>query len=133
MVTYKNNKDRKGSMIFKSYNNNMIDKFIAISIMNEATIKLLKDKKDNYEQNLKIKEYLKDEAFFFKINKEEAFKILESIGIKKENIKSTYEDLISPNKFYELINKGKINSNDNNLQIKYKLYNSNELFKKRKK
>ena len=120
-------------MIFKSYNNNMIDKFIAISIMNEATIKLLKDKKDNYEQNLKIKEYLKDEAFFFKINKEEAFKILASIGIKKENIKSTYEDLISPNKFYELINKGKINSNDNNLQIKYKLYNSNELFKKRKK
>ena len=54
-----------------------MDEFKVIDVMNEAMLNLLKDKNKNYEKNAKIKEYLKDEAFFFKINKLNAFKVLQ--------------------------------------------------------
>ena len=37
----------------------------------------------------------------------------------------------SPSVFYDLLNKGKININDNNLVVKYNTYNPDDLFKKR--
>ena len=43
-----------------------------IAVMNEAMIKLLKDKNANYEENLKIRKYLEDETIFFKIKKSNA-------------------------------------------------------------
>ena len=52
-----------------------MDEFKIIVVMNEAMLKLLKDKNANYEENLKIKKYLEDEAIFFKINKLNAYKI----------------------------------------------------------
>lgn len=54
-----------------------IDEIKVIEIMNDAMIELLKDQNKNYEKNLKIKQYLKDEAIFFKINKTNAYKILD--------------------------------------------------------
>lgn len=42
-----------------------MDEFKVIVVMNEAKIEVLKDKNENYEKNLKIEEYLKDEALFF--------------------------------------------------------------------
>lgn len=107
-----------------------MDEFIVINVMNEARLKLLKDKNANYEINLKIKEILKDEAIFFKISKEKAFTILQNVAVKAEQLEKVYKKLTTPNKFYELLNNGKIKVDDENLVVKYNLYNKNNLFKK---
>lgn len=99
-----------------------MDEFKVIDVMNEAMLNLLKDKNKNYEKNAKIKEYLKDEAFFFKINKLNAFKVLQNVGVKQEQLEDVYKKLISPDMFYNLLNKGKIKADDENLIIKYKIY-----------
>lgn len=108
-----------------------MDEFKVINVMNEAMLKLLKDKNADYEENLKIQKYLEDETFFFKINKSEAYKILQSVGIRPESLEEVYKKLTSPNVFYDLLNSGKINADDNDLVIKYNTYNADDLFKKR--
>ena len=109
-----------------------MDEFKVIVVMNEAMLKLLKDKNSNYEVNLKISKYLEDETIFFKIDKSQAYKILQNVGVKQENIESVYKKLISPNIFYDLLNKGKIKADDDKLIVKYNPYNSDDLFKKKK-
>lgn len=108
-----------------------VNEFKVINIMNEAMLRMLKDKNCNYEKNIKIKEYLKDEAFFFKINRLDAFKILQYVGVKQEQLENVYNKLISPNVFYDLVNSGKIKANDEEVIIKYDIYNSDNLFKKK--
>ncbi len=108
-----------------------MDEFKVIVVMNEAMLKLLKDKNDNYEENLKIKRCLEDETIFFKINKLEAYKILQNVGVKQEILEEVYKKLTSPNVFYDLLNRGKINVNDDKIIIKYSAYNPDDLFKKR--
>ncbi len=108
-----------------------MDEFKVIVVMNEAMLKLLKDKNNNYEENLKIKKILEDETIFFKIDKLKAQKILQNVGVRQENIEDVYKKLTSPSVFYDLLNKGKININDNNLVVKYNTYNPDDLFKKR--
>ena len=108
-----------------------MDEFKVIVVMNEAILKLLKDKNNNYEENLKIKKILEDETIFFKIDKLKAQKILQNVGVRQENIEDVYKKLTSPSVFYDLLNKGKININDNNLVVKYNTYNPDDLFKKR--
>lgn len=110
-----------------------MDEFKVIVVMNEAMLKLLKDKNANYEENLKIKKYLEDETIFFKISKLKAYKILESVGVKQEKFEDVYKKLTSSNVFYDLLNKGKIKADDDKLIIKYDIYNSDNLFKKNKK
>lgn len=107
-----------------------MDEFKVIVVMNEAMLKLLKDKNANYEENLKIQKYLEDEAFFFKITKENTYEILKNVGVRNESLENVYQKLISPNIFYRLVNTGKINPNDDNLIIKYDSYNPDNLFKK---
>ena len=109
-----------------------VDEFKVIVVMNEAMLKLLKDKNVSYEENLKIRKYLEDETIFFKINKVEAYKILQNVGVKQENLENVYKKLISPNVFYDLLNRGKLKANDANIIIKYNVYNPDDLFKKRK-
>lgn len=108
-----------------------MDEFKVIVVTNEAMLKLLKDKNNNYEENLKIKKILEDETIFFKIDKLKAQKILQNVGVRQENIEDVYKKLTSPSVFYDLLNKGKININDNNLVVKYNTYNPDDLFKKR--
>lgn len=110
-----------------------MNEFKVIVVMNEAMLKLLKNKNINYDENLKIKKYLEDETFFFKINKTEAYNILQSVGVKKEYMENVYKKLIAPNVFYDLLNRGKIDVNDNSLLIKYNTYNPDDLFKKENK
>lgn len=93
-----------------------------MKIMNEATIKVLMDKKLNYSVNAKIREKLKDEAFFFKIEKKKAYDILSKIGVKRDAMDNVYIKLISPENFYVLIDKRKIKENDKDLVIKYNTY-----------
>lgn len=99
-----------------------MDEFKVIVVMNDAMLKLLKDKNKNYEKNLKIKEYLKDKAFFFKINELNAYKILEAVGVKKEQLEKVYKKLIAPTMFYDLLNRGIIKVDDQDLMIKYRTY-----------
>ena len=108
-----------------------MNEFKVIVVMNEAMLKTLKDKNANYEENLKIQTYLKDEALFFKITKANAYKILQHVGIRQESLEDVYKKLTSPNMFYDLLNQGKIVANDVNLIVKYDTYNSDDLFKKR--
>ena len=93
-----------------------------INIMNEAMIKFLKEKNMDYSANVEIRENLKDEAYFFKIDKIKAYKILEIIGVKKSQLEEVYKKLISPNRFYELVQKGKIKYDDTNIIVKYNDY-----------
>lgn len=50
-----------------------MNEFSVITIMNEATINVLKSKKVDCSINLKIKEYLKDEALFFRVSPQRAY------------------------------------------------------------
>ena len=108
-----------------------MNEFKVIEIMNEAMLKLLKDKNTDYNENLKIRKYLEDEAIFFKINKLDGYKILKKVGVKQENLEKVYNKLTSPNVFYDLLSKGKIKKGDTSLVIKYDTYNPNDLFKKK--
>lgn len=99
-----------------------MNEFIVIKVMNESMMGLLKAKNQNYEKNTKIKEYLKDETIFFKINKENAYEILQNVGVKQEKLEKVYQKLISPDVFYNLLNEGKINPDDEKLVVKYKKY-----------
>lgn len=110
-----------------------MDEFKVIDIMNESMLKLLKDKNVNYEKNIRIRKLLEDKSIFFKISKFEAYTILQNVGVKQENLEKVYKKLVSPNMFYDLLNKGIIKADDSNLIIKYDLYNSDNLFKKQNK
>ena len=86
-----------------------MDEFKIIDVMNEAMLKLLKDRNKDFQENLKIREYLKDEAIFFKINKQNAYSILKNVGVKEEQIENVYKKLTSPNVFYKLLISNKLN------------------------
>lgn len=107
-----------------------MDEFKVILVMNEAKMEVLKDKNKNYEEHLKIGEYLKDEAFFFKIDKTRAYEIIQTVGVKQDKVDEVYNKLIMPQKFYELVNRGIIKANDENLIVKYDSFESKDLFKK---
>ena len=95
-----------------------MDKFVVIKVMNEAMIRLRRSKNEDCEKNEK-KKFLEDEALFFKIKKETAIRILISVGVKTEKLEETYQKLIEKDVYENLIRKGKINSNDNKLIVKY--------------
>ena len=101
-----------------------MNEFKVIEVMNRAKIEVLKDKKEDYSLNQKIQEYLKDETLFFRINKEKAYKILQTIGVKKELLEEVYKKLINQDVYYDLLNRGKIKDGDESVIVKYKLYRS---------
>ena len=99
-----------------------------IRIMNDTMIVYLKKMGINYQRNEIIKKIFDDDACFFKMDKDDAFLILEQIGIK-DNIEETYAKLISNDVYYDLYKKGKIDENDSELIIKYEIYDTENLFK----
>lgn len=96
-----------------------MDEFIVIKVMNEATLRLKKSKNEDFSINDKIKQLLQDEAIFFKIKKEIALKTLISVGVNKEKLEETYQKLIAKSIYDNLIKKGKINPQIDNLIVKY--------------
>ncbi len=98
-----------------------MNEFYLIVVMNETEIELAKTKNKNCEKNLKIQKYLEDEAFFFKVSSSKAYEVLQDVGIKQEKLKEVYRKLISPKMFYDLVESKKINPEDENLVVKYKL------------
>ena len=101
-----------------------MNEFKVIEVMNRARIEVLKDKKEDYSLNQKIQEYLKDETLFFRINKEKAYKILQTIGVKKELLEEVYKKLINQDVYYDLLNRGKIKDGDESVIVIYKVYRS---------
>lgn len=99
-----------------------MDEFKVITIMNEAMIEVLKETNQNDDRNIRIKEALKDEALFFKINKSEAYEILKNVGIKQDKVETVYKKLTDANIFYDLLQKGKIMKDDEDLVIRYEKY-----------
>ena len=99
-----------------------MNEFKVIEVMNRAKIEVLKDKKEDYSLNQKIQEYLKDETLFFRFNKEKAYKILQTIGVKKELLEEVYKKLINQDVYYDLLNRGKIKDDDESVIVKYKVY-----------
>lgn len=99
-----------------------------IQIMNNVRINYLKKMNLEITRNEIISKILEDKACFFKINKHDAFIILKDIGIKEDELNYIYDKLISKNEYYELKQRGIIDENDDELVIKYKEYNSEDLF-----
>ena len=104
-----------------------------VKIMNDTMILYLKKLGMSYERNEIIRKILEDEACFFKMEKEDAYIILNDIGIQNENIDNVYSNLISNDVYYDLYKNGKIDENDDELIVRYKIYDTNNLFKKTKK
>lgn len=99
-----------------------------IKIMNDTMIVYLKKLGFNCQRNEIIKKIFTDEACFFKMSKEDALLILNEVGIK-DNIEEIYAKLISSDIYYDLYKKGKIDEHDNELVIKYEVYDTENLFK----
>lgn len=99
-----------------------MDEFKVIEIMNEAMLETKKEKNKNYQENQRIQELLKDEAYFFKIDKSNSIEILKNVGVKEDKIEEVYKKLTSPKVYYDLLQQGKIKENDEKLVIKYDTY-----------
>lgn len=97
----------------------MVDTFNVIIIMNEAKIKLAKEKETSYDANLQIREQLKDRAYFYKINKEDAYKILRNVGVIEEMLPETYAKLVNIEIYDNLVISRKLNPNDSDIIIKF--------------
>ena len=80
-----------------------MDKFTIIKIMNEAMIRLKISKNEDCEKNEKIKEFLEDEALFFKIKKKTAIKVIINVGVNEQNLEETYQKLTEKNMYDKLI------------------------------
>ena len=90
--------------------------------MNEAKIEISQENRDNYEEHLKIKQILEDEACFFKLEKLKAYDILRRVGVKENKIEEVYKKLIMPDVYHMLVKKRIINEDDENIVVKYKNY-----------
>ena len=102
-----------------------------LRIMNDTMILYLKKLGMNCTRNEIIKKILEDEACFFKIDKNDAYIILQDIGIGDDQLEVIYSNLISTDSFYNLVHTKKIDANDDELKIKHKIYDPENIFKKR--
>ena len=103
-----------------------------LKLINDSNILYLKKLNKNYKRNEIIKNILDDEACFFKMNKSDAYIILQDIGILSEQIDIIYQKLTSSDEFYRLFKSKKIDLNDKDILIKYPIYDADDLFKNKK-
>ena len=103
-----------------------------LRLINDSNILYLKKINRSYKRNEIIKNILKDETCFFKMNKNDAYMVLQNIGILDTQIDTIYQKLISFDEFYNLYKSKKIDLYDEELLIKYPIYNGDEIFKNKK-
>ena len=103
-----------------------------LRLINDSNIIYLKKINRSYKRNEIIKNILNDETCFFKMNKNDAYMILQNIGILDNQIDNIYQKLISSDEFYNLYKCKKIDLNYEEILIKYPIYNSDDLFKNKK-
>jgi len=97
--------------------------------MNNATIAYLEEMKQNTDRNRIISKILEDEACFFKMKKEDAYEILEQIGVEKSKTGKVYNGLISEQTFYKLKRAGKIKDEE---CVVFDITLNNDIFNKNK-
>ncbi len=100
-----------------------------LRLINDSNIIYLKKINRSYKRNEIIKNILNDETCFFKMNKNDAYMILKDIGILDNQIDNIYQKLISSDEFYNLYKGKKLDLNDEEVLIKYPIYNVDEIFK----
>lgn len=100
-----------------------------LKLINDSNILYLKKINRSYKRNEIIKNILNDETCFFKMNKNDAYIVLQDIGISDNQIDTMYQKLISSDEFYNLYKSKKIDLYDEELLIKYPIYNVDEIFK----
>ena len=103
-----------------------------LRLINDSNILYLKKINRSYKRNEIVKNILDDEACFFKMNKNDAYIILQDIGILSEQIDIIYQKLISSDEFYRLFKLKKIDLNDKDILIKYPIYDTDDLFENKK-
>lgn len=103
-----------------------------LRLINDSNILYLKKLNRSYKRNEIIKNILNDETCFFKMNKNDAYMILKDIGILDNQIDTIYQKLISFDEFYNLYEGKKLDLNDEEILIKYPIYNIDEIFKNKK-
>ena len=103
-----------------------------LRLINDSNILYLKKINRSYKRNEIIKNILNDETCFFKMHKKDAYMILQDIGILDNQIDNIYQKLISSDEFYNLYKCKKIDLNDEEILIKYPIYNTDELVKNKK-
>ena len=103
-----------------------------LKVINYSIIDCMKTKGISLKKNMLIKEILKDEACFFKMEKKEAIVVLKNLKVSDDMIEETYKKLTDSNEFYRLCNTGIINENEKDLKIKYDFYNNNPVMSERK-
>ncbi|MBQ3408794.1 MAG: hypothetical protein IJH12_06305 [Clostridia bacterium] len=84
-----------------------------LKFMNYTTIVFLEEIKQSTRRNMIINKILKDDACFFKMSKQDAYEVLEQIGINKSRVGKVYLDLVSEQSFYKLKKDGKIKDSEN--------------------
>jgi hypothetical protein len=104
-----------------------------LRLMNDATIIYLNKNSISNNRNYIIKKILEDDACFFKLEKDDAYIILDDIGVKKDEIPNVYSLIISYDEFKKLKNTGKIDDDDKELKFNFKEYNPEDIFKDRNK
>lgn len=98
-----------------------------LKLMNYTTIVFLDEIKQSTKRNIIINKILKDDACFFKMSKQDAYEVLEQIGINKSRVGKVYLDLVSEQSFYKLKKDGKIKDSENlafDNQIENKIFSS---------
>lgn len=90
-----------------------------LKLMNYTKIDCLRAIGSDFKRNDLIRQLLKDEACFFKINKEDALLILKSIGVSEENLEKTYSEVTSKDLFMKLVEDKKVNKEDEDLKIRF--------------
>jgi len=110
----------------------MVIRFKDIQLMNEAQIAYLKKMGRSTKNNEIVEKILEDEACFFKMEKEDALRVLSQIGVAHDKLDKIYENMISKQQYYDLDNRGKINKDDKELKIKYEDFNSRDMFNRSK-
>lgn len=90
-----------------------------LKLMNEAMIEYLKSKNMDNSRNIIIDDILSDEACFFKMDKEDAFIVLEDIGVGKSKLEKIYNELVNRKTYEKLIQSNVLDQNDEELKIKF--------------
>lgn len=72
-----------------------MDEFIVVKVMNEAMLRLKKNKNEDYSINERIRHDLEDRELFLKISKKDALMILSNVGVSNGKLEEMYEKLMA--------------------------------------
>lgn len=90
-----------------------------VKIMNKATKYLKNENGENTGIYDRIENYLENEAFFYMLNKEDAIKLLITVGVHEKSLMNTYDKLVNKETYDDLISRNVISQDDEKVLIKF--------------